>query len=117
MAIQQFKEACPKFNSIACIMVDKDFTEIAVLEEEFPGARILLCHFHVVQCLHREVAKTEYNFDGWTKNELKQLSRLLVSASTQSMFDKVLDTMRAVIRCSKSASSGSQCWNPTGYRV
>ncbi|ETI54652.1 hypothetical protein F442_02536 [Phytophthora nicotianae P10297] len=57
IACQQFKEGCPSFGSVAVIMIDKDFTELSVLEEEFPGARILLCHFHVVKYLQEEVSK------------------------------------------------------------
>lgn len=49
IACQQFKEGCPTFDSVAVIMIDKDFAELSVLQEEFPSARILLCHFHVVK--------------------------------------------------------------------
>ncbi|KAE9045771.1 hypothetical protein PR001_g4834 [Phytophthora rubi] len=97
-AIRQFKEACPTFDYIACIMVDKDFTEIAVLEEEFPSARVLLCHFHVVQCLHREVANSKYNFDAWTKNEMRQLCRLLISAPSERIYNEVIEATKVVIR-------------------
>lgn len=70
-ACEQFKEGCPSFDSVAVIIIDKDFTELAVLKEQFPKARVLLCHFHVVKYLQEEVAKERFNFGSWTKNEMK----------------------------------------------
>ncbi|KAG6942711.1 hypothetical protein JG688_00017964 [Phytophthora aleatoria] len=61
IARQQFKEGCPAYDSITVIIIDKDVTELAVVENEFPGARALLCHFHVAKYLQEEVSKEEYN--------------------------------------------------------
>ncbi|ETM40837.1 hypothetical protein L914_13327 [Phytophthora nicotianae] len=35
-ACDQFKEGCPSVDSVAVIIIDQDFTELAVLEEQFP---------------------------------------------------------------------------------
>ncbi|KAE9214874.1 hypothetical protein PF004_g14923 [Phytophthora fragariae] len=98
IACRQFKEGCPNYDSIVVIMIDKDFTELAVLQEEFPGARILLCHFHVVKYLQEEVAKEKYNLDAWTKNEMKRLIQLLVGAPTEVAYANIITTMKMVLR-------------------
>ncbi|OWY90954.1 hypothetical protein PHMEG_00031261, partial [Phytophthora megakarya] len=56
-ACEQFKEGYSSYASVSVIIIDKDFTEHSVLEEQFPGARGLLCHFHVVMYLQEEVSK------------------------------------------------------------
>ncbi|ETP52784.1 hypothetical protein F442_02249 [Phytophthora nicotianae P10297] len=84
VACQQFKEGCATHDDIAVIIIDKDFTEIGALEEEFPHARILLCHFHVVKYLQEKV---KYKMDAWTKSEMKRLIRLLSDVKRQLWFD------------------------------
>ncbi|KAK1933972.1 hypothetical protein P3T76_011732 [Phytophthora citrophthora] len=42
------------------IVVDKDLNEIRVLESNFPEARILICHFHVIKYLKEMRAKPEF---------------------------------------------------------
>ncbi|ETP31287.1 hypothetical protein F442_19833 [Phytophthora nicotianae P10297] len=74
----------------------KQFKE--VLKEEFPGVRILLCHFHVVKYLQEEIAKEKYNLDAWTKKEMKRLVQLLVGAPTEVIYDNVIASMKVVLR-------------------
>ncbi|KAE8982033.1 hypothetical protein PR003_g19989 [Phytophthora rubi] len=59
-AITSFKSFNPTWDRVRVIIVDKDFGEISLLRAAFPGARILLCVFHVVKYLRVEVAKREY---------------------------------------------------------
>lgn len=42
------------------IVVDKDMNEIRVLEANFPDARILICHFHVIKYLKEMRSKPEF---------------------------------------------------------
>lgn len=53
--IAHFKTANPNWTMITTIVIDKDFTEISVLEKEFPEATVYLCQFHVVKWLKQEV--------------------------------------------------------------
>ena len=39
--VELFKESNPKWNSIRIVVIDKDFTEWKVLQDEFPDATIL----------------------------------------------------------------------------
>ncbi|KAE8955907.1 hypothetical protein PR003_g32984 [Phytophthora rubi] len=59
-AVTSFKSASPTWEKVRAIIVDKYFGEIALLQTQFPGARILLCVFHVVKYLRGEITKHEY---------------------------------------------------------
>ncbi|KAE9049839.1 hypothetical protein PR001_g2933 [Phytophthora rubi] len=59
-AVTSFKSASPTWEKARAIIVDKYFGEISLLQTQFPGARILLCVFHVVKYLRGEITKHEY---------------------------------------------------------
>ncbi|ETN06782.1 hypothetical protein PPTG_23268 [Phytophthora nicotianae INRA-310] len=60
-AIDHFKRFHPtRINLLQVIVVDKDLNEIRVLEANFPAARILLCHFHVIKYLKEMRSKPEF---------------------------------------------------------
>jgi hypothetical protein len=60
-AISHFKRSHPtRINLLRVIIVDKDLNEIRVLESNFPEARVLICHFHVIKYLKEKRAKPEY---------------------------------------------------------
>jgi hypothetical protein len=42
-----FKQNNPASSEISVFMIDKDLKEDSALQEVFPNARVLLCHFHV----------------------------------------------------------------------
>ncbi|ETL89694.1 hypothetical protein L917_11407 [Phytophthora nicotianae] len=51
-AIDHFKRSHPtRISILRVLVVDKDLNEIRVLEANFPDARILICHFHVIEYL------------------------------------------------------------------
>eukprot|EP00644_Phytophthora_capsici_P008819 jgi/Phyca11/14088/fgenesh1_pg.PHYCAscaffold_6_\ len=56
-AIDFFKDNNPTWRKIQVFVTDKAFHEKAVLAEEFPAARQLLCMFHVVAWLEKQVAR------------------------------------------------------------
>ncbi|KAG6946487.1 hypothetical protein JG687_00016680 [Phytophthora cactorum] len=45
---------------VQVFIADEDCDEIALLREKIPGATILLCVFHVVKYLRREMAKSDF---------------------------------------------------------
>ncbi|KAK1930963.1 hypothetical protein P3T76_013552 [Phytophthora citrophthora] len=60
-AICHFKRSHPtKIKLLRVIIVDKDVNEIRVLEEHFPEARVLICHFHVIKYLKEMRSKPEF---------------------------------------------------------
>ena len=53
--IQVFKRENPNWSDTKVVMSDKDFTERAVFEKEFPCASLLICLFHTLQSMRWEV--------------------------------------------------------------
>ncbi|OWZ20484.1 LOW QUALITY PROTEIN: hypothetical protein PHMEG_0005100 [Phytophthora megakarya] len=63
-AIDHFKRLHPtRIDLLRVIVVDKDLNEIRVLESNFPGARVLICHFHVIKYLKEKRSKPESAHD------------------------------------------------------
>ncbi|KAE9253715.1 hypothetical protein PF004_g1360 [Phytophthora fragariae] len=61
-AVAHFKRLHPsRIDQLRVIVVDKDLNEIKVLESNFPKARVLVCHFHVIKYLKEKRAKPEYS--------------------------------------------------------
>uniref|UniRef100_H3H6J2 SWIM-type domain-containing protein n=2 Tax=Phytophthora ramorum TaxID=164328 RepID=H3H6J2_PHYRM len=60
-AVAHFKRLHPtRIDRLRVIVVDKDLNEIKVLESNFPRARVLICHFHVIKYLKEKRAKPEF---------------------------------------------------------
>ena len=58
-------------SQINVIMIDKDLTEISVLESKIPDAHIQICSFHVLKYVKTKVSKLHLKQD--QKSELIQL--------------------------------------------
>ena len=54
--IQAFKMCNPSYERTRVVIIDKDFTELAVLKEEFRDSTVLFCQFHVIKCLYKAVS-------------------------------------------------------------
>ena len=91
---RETKECLEKIIDIFCeqndtskandIMVDKDLTEINLLEEKIPHAHIQICSFHVLKYFKSKVAKLKIKQD--EKSELIQLLReILILMMRKSM--------------------------------
>ncbi|KAE9315544.1 hypothetical protein PR003_g18962, partial [Phytophthora rubi] len=53
--LKEFKESNPAWVNIRVVVTDKDFNEKDVLADAFPDARQLLCQFHVIDYLRKQV--------------------------------------------------------------
>lgn len=49
--IQSFKTSNLLWSKVQVIVIDKDFTELNALQQEFPEAMVLFCQFHVIKSL------------------------------------------------------------------
>ncbi|KAE9038847.1 hypothetical protein PR001_g7787 [Phytophthora rubi] len=84
-AITSFKSFNPTWDRVRVIIVDKDFGEISLLRAAFPGARILLCVFHVVKYLRVEVAKREYGV--LDRDKVEDAVHMMLSAQTEPEYE------------------------------
>ncbi|KAG3233188.1 hypothetical protein PI124_g21734 [Phytophthora idaei] len=46
--ISAFKRNNEAWSAVNVVVIDKDFTELSTLEDEFPEASVILCQFHVI---------------------------------------------------------------------
>ena len=53
--MKAFKLANPSWSKVGVVITDKDFTERAVFNEQFPEASLHICLFHALRSFHREV--------------------------------------------------------------
>lgn len=77
-----------------------------MLQEEFEWAAVILCQFHVIDYLGREVAKTAYHFDSFQKLHLKNFISLMAKAQTEEEFNKYLGAVKEMC---KGHDKGKQC--------
>mgnify|MGYP003472603571 CR=1 FL=1 len=54
--VQEFKKHNSRWSTTECIMSDKDMTERHVLSEQFPQSKLLICLFHTLRSMKREVS-------------------------------------------------------------
>ncbi|KAE9038385.1 hypothetical protein PR001_g4364 [Phytophthora rubi] len=96
-AIEEFKKNTPSWTKLQCVVVDKDFTELAVIKAALPGVRVLLCQFHVLKYLREQLASAEYELSPWQKSQLRSVVSLMVFATTEREFAKRRDYMRHIL--------------------
>lgn len=84
-AVTSFKSFNPTWDRVRVIIVDKDFGEIGLLQEQFPGARILLCIFHVVKYLRGEMSKRDYGI--MDREKVEDAVHMMLNAQTEDEYE------------------------------
>jgi hypothetical protein len=97
-AISHFRRMHPtRIDHLRVIVVDKDLNEIRVLESNFPDARILICHFHVIKYFKKKRSKPEF---GKTSTEdssqIDAAIHNMVYASCEDDYERNLDTLKGL---------------------
>jgi hypothetical protein len=72
-----FKKHNHQWKNIKCIMADKDFTERTVFKQQFPGSQILICIFHCLRSMSREITSEKMKIISG-KTYLKNLNALVL---------------------------------------
>jgi len=62
-----FKKFNPAWENVKCIMADKDFTERNVFKKQFPSTQILICIFHCLRSMSREITCEKLNITSGKK--------------------------------------------------
>lgn len=91
--IQAFKQCHPAYVHTKVCIIDKDFTELAVLKEEFPDTTILFCQFHVIKCFYKAVADLEV-----PKERRNELRKVLHDIVYSEHVDDYVDYLAEVVR-------------------
>ncbi|KAE9266489.1 hypothetical protein PF001_g30459, partial [Phytophthora fragariae] len=93
-AIRSFKFHNPAWEKVKVIVIDKDMGELGLLEKEFVGAKVILCHFHLKKYIRTEMAKSEYggssSFDRDQVEDAVDMMRLATSVEEYTKYLKYL---------------------------
>ncbi len=90
--VQVFKSHNPNWSQTNVIISDKDFTERAVFQKEFPTASLIICLFHTLRSLKREVTCEKLGLlPGERDHALELLTELAYLSSSQQYDDHYKD--------------------------
>ena len=84
-ALKQFKERNSKWTEIKTVMTDKDMAERDAIRQEFSDASLLLCVFHVLRSMSREITTTKMGINEAQRASALKVMQSLVYASTVSV--------------------------------
>eukprot|EP00644_Phytophthora_capsici_P007033 jgi/Phyca11/103913/e_gw1.8.554.1 len=105
-AISHFKRSHPtRLQSLRVIIVDKDLNEIRVLEANFPDARVLICHFHVIKYLKEMRAKPEFGkLSAEDASQIDGAVHKMVYALSEDKYSEAHDSLKGICeRCGMDA--------------
>ena len=80
----------------AVLMIDKDFTEIAVIQKLFPSTTILLCWFHVLKFWKTLLSTARVDQD--VRAEIMDSLRKLLYSRNQELFTENLTAVYTLIQ-------------------
>ncbi|CAK9292467.1 unnamed protein product [Gordionus sp. m RMFG-2023] len=85
---QIFKNYNNVFLKTLTIISDKNFTERAIYQDEFPNAKLEICIFHVLQIFKRQLTTIKYNLTIIQVKKMHVLFRRLIYAETPGIYWK-----------------------------
>lgn len=109
--IDLFKVHNPAHERVRTIMTDKDMVERNVLSSEFPNAELVLCLFHVLQALRREVTMDKMGIRSEQRKQcLKALESIIASPSPEE-YERRVEVLRN-LKCDRVFSYYMDNWDP-----
>ena len=82
--IQTFKSFNPSWFNVRVIVIDKDFTELPALEQEFPQASVFFCQFHVTKYLFKQIVDLDVAKEN--RELARESIRRLVNADNEESY-------------------------------
>lgn len=102
-------------RKIKCFMVDKNFTEIGVLRDNFDQAQVLLCQFHAVKYLREVVSK--YDLSSQQKECLQDALGIIVYAESEVAYNKNLAYILRILEPQHHFSGGKSTSSATSRDI
>ena len=88
--VQEFKKHNSSWSLTQCIMSDKDMTERNVLSEQFLQSKLLICLFHTLRTMRREVSTEKLGISqGGKKYVLGDSVENVVFSGSHEMFEHI----------------------------
>ena len=82
--IQTFKSFNRSWFNERVIAIDKDFTELPALEQEFPQASVLFCQFHVIKYLFEQIVDLDVAKEN--RDQARESIRRSVNADSEELY-------------------------------
>ncbi|KAE9085502.1 hypothetical protein PF010_g20434 [Phytophthora fragariae] len=87
--IKSFKFSNPSWDKVKVIVIDKDMSDLGLLEKEFGDVRVILCHFHLKKYIRAEMLKSEYGGpSSFDKDQVKDAVDLMRQATSLDEYTK-----------------------------
>jgi hypothetical protein len=82
--ITLFKRCNPNWESIKCIMADKDLKERDSISQAIPNTLILICLFHVLRNFQREITTEKYGITQDQRLQALEIIQKMAYARSES---------------------------------
>ena len=95
--LSNFKELNSSTTQTKLFIVDKDFSEVAVLRELWPDTEVFLCLFHVLKSLKQRISSLAISQEKEKKRKKEQLKNLCqdpVYSRTEDSYDDAFAKLR-----------------------
>ena len=94
--VQGFKKSNPNWSLIKCIMSDKDMTERIVLHEQIPQSKLLICLFHTLQSMRREISCEKLGISQGERSVCLEILSKMVYARNEEEYSKLYDDLKSL---------------------
>ena len=99
-ALQLFKAKNPNWCQVRTVMTDKDMAERDAIRNELPQASLLLCLFHVLRAMGREVTTSKMSISEPQRSSALQLFQAIAYANTEKQYIDLRDKLHATMPAS-----------------
>lgn len=86
--VKSFKLHNANWSATKAIVTDKDFTERNVFKKEFPSASLVICLFHALQSLRREITCDKLGLLPGERDHALELMSLLAYSSSEQEYEE-----------------------------
>ena len=92
--VQEFKKHNSSWSSTQSIMSDKDMTERNVLSKEFPQSKLLICLFHTLRTMRREVSTEKLGISQGERSMCLEILLKMVYARNEEEYNKLYGELK-----------------------
>ena len=92
--MQEFKKYNENWCLIQCIMSDKDMTERNVLKEELSQAKLMICLFHTLRTMRREVSCDKLGISQGERSMCLELLTKMAYANSEENYSELYAELR-----------------------
>ena len=92
--VQEFKKHNSNWSLTQGIMSDKDMTERIVLSEQFPQSKLLICLFHTLRTMRREISAEKLGISQGERSMCLEILLKMVYARNEEEYSKLYDELK-----------------------